>query len=86
MTSEQSERQVVVGGVDTHKDTHTVAALDSEGTLLGVDTFAATSKGYSELSAWLEALGQVDRVGVEGTGSYGADSFGSERLPIAACP
>ena len=72
MTSDQSGRQVVIGGVDTHKDSHTVAALDSKGTLIGVETFAATSEGYSELTAWLETLGRIDRIGIEGTGSYGA--------------
>jgi hypothetical protein len=33
----------VTGGVDTHKDTHTAAALDASGRLLGHREFAATA-------------------------------------------
>ncbi|HVY39230.1 MAG TPA: IS110 family transposase [Polyangia bacterium] len=61
----------VIGGVDTHKDTHTVAALDQTGRRLGEATFPATAKGYSALSDWLRRFGDVSVVGVEGTGSYG---------------
>jgi len=56
----------VTGGVDTHKDTHTVAALDASGRLLGHREFAATAAGYAALLAWLGTLGQLVRVGVEG--------------------
>jgi hypothetical protein len=35
----------VTGGVDTHKDTHTAAALDTSGRLLGHREFAATAAG-----------------------------------------
>ena len=62
----------VTGGVDTHLDTHTVAALDQVGGLLGCATFPATSAGYAALLAWLRSHGPLGRVGVEGTGSYGA--------------
>ena len=62
----------VTGGVDTHKDTHTAAALDASGRLLGHREFAATAAGYAALLAWLGTLGQLVRVGVEGTGVYGA--------------
>jgi transposase len=72
MTTEESERKIVVGGVDTHKDTHTAAAVSSTGKLIGVETFAANSQGYSELLAWFEALGRLEQIGIEGTGSYGA--------------
>jgi transposase len=63
---------LVTGGVDTHKDTHTVAALDAAGRLLGNETFPATATGYAALLAWLRSFGRVERVGVEGTGSYGS--------------
>lgn len=33
--------------------------------------FPATTSGYRQLLAWLNSYGRVDRVGVEGTGSYG---------------
>jgi transposase len=58
--------------VDTHKDTHTAAALDQTGRQLGEATFPATAEGYSALSAWLRRFGAIALVGVEGTGSYGA--------------
>ena len=66
------EHQEIVGGVDTHKDTHTAAAISENGTLLGVREFAATSQGYEKLYSWLCSFGVTARVGVEGTGSYGA--------------
>jgi transposase len=73
-TSKSNTREVseVIGGVDTHADTHTVAALDQVGGLLGVATFPATAAGYRELADWLAGHGPLSRVGVEGTGSYGA--------------
>jgi len=36
----------ITGGVDTHLDVHVAAALDERGTLLGVESFAATVDGY----------------------------------------
>jgi transposase len=62
----------VTGGVDTHADTHTAAALDQVGGLLGTATFPATPAGYRDLVGWLAGFGPLGRVGVEGTGSYGA--------------
>lgn len=61
----------VIGGIDTHADTHTVAALDQIGRLLGTATFPATLPGFRDLTEWLRAHGRCVRVGVEGTGSYG---------------
>ena len=62
----------VTGGVDTHKDTHTAAALDGSGRLLGHREFAANAAGYAALLAWLGTFGRLVRVGVEGSGVYGA--------------
>jgi transposase len=62
----------ITGGVDTHLDVHVAAALDPIGGLLGVEEFRTTTAGYQDLLAWLSAFGPVLRVGVEGTGSYGA--------------
>ena len=62
----------VTGGVDTHLDVHVAAALDGIGGLLGVESFEATEAGYRELFSWLQGFGTVQKVGVEGTGSYGA--------------
>ena len=61
----------VVGGVDTHADVHVAAAVDSNGGVLGVESFPTDAAGYERLAAWLAAFGSVIRVGVEGTGSYG---------------
>ena len=62
----------VTGGVDTHKDTHTAAALDRAGRVLGTEQFAANQAGYKALLAWLRSFGPVPAVGVEGTGAYGS--------------
>src|SRR5215469_17321799 len=62
----------VTGGVDTHLDLNVAAALDPVGGLLGVAEFPATSVGHRRLLGWLAGFGPVTRVGVEGTGSYGA--------------
>jgi transposase len=62
----------IIGGVDTHLDTHVAAALSATGALLGIDSFPASAAGYQQLLDWLTGYGAVDAVGVEGTGSYGA--------------
>jgi transposase len=62
----------VTGGVDTHLDVNVAAALDQIGGLLEVAEFPATLAGHQRLLAWLAGFGPVTRVGVEGTGSYGA--------------
>ena len=63
---------LVTLGVDTHAETHIAAALDQAGRLLATRTIPTTPAGYAALLAWASTLGCVDRVGVEGTGSYGA--------------
>jgi transposase len=62
----------VTGGIDTHGEVHVAAVLDEVGGLLGTQSFRADPKGYSDLLAWFEAFGEITKVGVEGTGSYGA--------------
>ena len=44
----------------------------TDGGLLGVESFATTPAGYRQLLRWLRAFGDVELVGVEGTGCYGA--------------
>jgi transposase len=61
----------ITGGVDTHLDTHVAAALDERGALLGLESFDTTPAGYRALLDWLRRFGDVELVGVEGTGSYG---------------
>jgi transposase len=72
MTIVNTDRRAVTGGVDTHLDVHVAAVLDGIGGLLGVQSFDASSAGNVELLSWLQSFGPVVRVGVEGTGSYGA--------------
>jgi transposase len=63
----------VTGGVDTHADVHVVAAICSiSHQLLGTASFPASVAGYVRLLAWLAGFGTIDRVGIEGTGTYGA--------------
>jgi len=64
--------RVVCGGVDTHLDFHVAAALDQIGGVLGIESFETSEVGYRALLEWLAGFGPVIRVGVEGTGSYGA--------------
>ena len=64
--------RTVTGGIDTHGDTHVAAVLDEVGGLLGTESFRVDPEGYSALLTWLQAFGDVGKVGVEGTGSYGA--------------
>ncbi|MGW5673375.1 IS110 family transposase [Micromonospora sp. NPDC003776] len=67
-----AKKRQVTGGVDTHGKTHHAAAVDQAGRVLGDHEFAATAAGYQQLLAWLRAFGRVVKVGVEGTGAYGA--------------
>ena len=61
----------VVGGVDTHADQHVAAAIDSNGGVLGIESFPADLAGYESLLGWLVGFGTLEQVGVEGTGSWG---------------
>jgi transposase len=62
----------ILGGVDTHKDVHAAVAMSGAGRLLGTAEFPTTPVGYRRLVAWLRSFGPVERVGIEGAGSYGA--------------
>ena len=60
----------VIGGVDTHADTHVTAVLDAAtGQRLGIESFPADAAGYAALVAWLRTFGTIDAVGVESTGA-----------------
>jgi transposase len=63
---------IVTAGIDTHTDVHVAAVLDQAGRLLGTKSFPATTRGYAQLATWTESFGQVDKIGMEGTGSFGA--------------
>ena len=66
------DRVDVFGGVDTHRDIHAAAVVDGAGRLLGSESFPADGAGYQRMVTWFGSAGYVVRVGVEGTGSYGA--------------
>lgn len=61
----------VVGGVDTHRDTNVAAVIDSNGGLLGIESFPTTAVGHRALATWMSGFGPLDRVGIEGSSSYG---------------
>src|SRR5262249_12316105 len=63
---------VVVGGVDTHSQTHHAAVIDDLGREVSDCEFPATAAGYEALAGWLRSFGELALVGVEGTSSYGA--------------
>jgi transposase len=72
MSTIAQQTREITGGVDTHKDTHTAAAVDSAGRVLGSEQFEANAAGYRRLLVWLRSFGVLVLVGVEGTGAYGA--------------
>jgi transposase len=67
-----SVSRVVVAGVDTHKDLHVAAVVDTDGVVLDTESFSTTRAGYRSMVRWMRSFGDIRRVGVEGTGSYGA--------------
>jgi transposase len=69
--SKQQKPRRIVGGVDTHLDTHHAAVQLMNGARIADAQFPATSNGYAQLLAWLGSFGRVHAVGVEGTGAYG---------------
>ncbi|MFE9959259.1 transposase [Micromonospora sp. NPDC005299] len=71
-SSMAARKRKVTGGVDTQRRTHHAAVVDQTGRKLGDQQFPATAVGYPQLLAWLRAFGTVVKVGVEGTGAYGA--------------
>lgn len=76
LTSPTAKPPTAVGmmtvGIDTHKNTHHVAIVDHLGRPVDDRSFATTGTGYRSIIAFITDHGPIDRVGVEGTGSYGA--------------
>ena len=68
----QEEGSAVTGGVDTHSDQHVAAVVDGVGRILGTRAFPASEAGYRALLSWMGSFGELSKVGVEGTGAYGA--------------
>jgi transposase len=63
--------RMIVGGVDTHADTHVGAVIDTNGGILGIESFTGYHGGFEALLGWLMSHGEIQVVGVEGTGSWG---------------
>ena len=75
----------VFGGVDTHQDLHAAAVVDKDGHVLSTKQFPTTRHGYLSLIAWMRGFGNLERVGVECTGSYGAGLaryFAKQGIPV----
>lgn len=71
MDQTDTEERGVAGGVDTYKDLHVAAVIDTYGRLLASSGFPTTRKGYRLVLEWMCSFGFVERVGVEATGTYG---------------
>lgn len=67
----ETARQII-GGVDTHKDLHVAAVVDDRDHVLETSSFATTRQGYRRMLAWMRSFGELQRIGIESTGSYGA--------------
>ena len=63
----------VIAGIDTHADTHHVAVISETGRHLGDKEFLAVGSGYRQIVEFITGFGPVSSIGVEGTGSYGAE-------------
>jgi transposase len=72
MTSMPTPDREIIGGVDTHKELHVAAVVTMHGELLATQQFVTTRTGYNQMIRWFAGHGRIVRVGIEGTGSYGA--------------
>lgn len=63
----------VIAGVDTHAGTHHVAIITEYGKHVADKEFVAVGSGYRKIIAFITQFGTVIGIGVEGTGSYGAE-------------
>ncbi|MGP5318977.1 IS110 family transposase [Arthrobacter rhombi] len=69
----ENEQFEVIAGIDKHAETHHVALITNFGRRLGDHQFLAVGSGYRQIIDYLTGFGPVAAVGVEGTGSYGAE-------------
>src|SRR5680860_1593066 len=75
MNTVPHDERLVTLGIDTHADIHVAVALDHLGGRLGAIEIPTTRAGFGQLLEWASEFGVIDRVGIEGTGSYGAGLF-----------
>jgi len=63
---------VMAIGVDTHKASLAACAIDALGRSRAERTFANSAAGHRAFERWLRALPLPRRIGIEGSGSFGA--------------
>ena len=71
MTVTPPPLQPMYGGVDTHKDTHHAAVVDTDGHRIADREFATGQHGDDQMCAWLTQW-PIEAIAVEQTGTYGA--------------
>lgn len=73
MTSPADHSPAIYAGVDTHAETHHVAVVNEHGKKIDDREFRTTAAGYTAIDQWITSFGCVAQIGIEGTGSYGAE-------------
>jgi hypothetical protein len=72
-THDQNTRRQRPGpGADTHKELQVAAVINAGETVSGTRSVPTTRTGYRATLAWIGGSGDLARIGLEGTGSYGA--------------
>lgn len=59
-------------GVDSHKSSLAVGALDDVGRVVGTREFANDERGHETLLDWIKSYGGDRVIGIEGSGNFGA--------------
>lgn len=60
-------------GVDTHLDLYVATLINQLGQVVKSQAFSASLSGYRKLLPWCQSYGFLQKAGIEGTGSYGAE-------------
>jgi transposase len=77
----------VIVGVDTHLDVYVGAVINSSGNVLGTRSISDTNPGYQDRLKWAISLGNLQCVGIDGTGTYGAAVYrylANKRIAVIA--
>ncbi len=56
-----SSSHMVISGVDTHKELHVTAVIDTGGSVLATYSLSTTRAGYRALIRWVRVFGDVHR-------------------------
>ena len=68
---------MVIIGIDPHPDSHTAAALDDNGKVLGQLVVLNDAVGLERLGAWMESY-EVSKVAIEGANNPFARKFSTQ--------